>query len=635
MANFYDRPAESQVINTYVPIPFEEIVKAGQARQSQQDQTLQSLYQQEQAVRSMPYIPDTDHEKYMKDLAVNIDELAKSASGTDYSQAMNRRKLQDQLRNTIDLGKISTIQRSKEAFDKRSAEVLSLQAVGKYYLPYEKTKDPYLKGTLGMNEYNYHPTPFTDPEQTVGDYFKTIEPATSLSTNKAGYIVETTHKDLKYLQDAVNNDYRSFGDTPQGQWVVEQYNADHPNSGLAPEQIIKGYMNDVAKRYVQPPKEHFVGIDPEVKAAIAAAHAKTGKPPELPFPEAGNTGFIKNNSRKAPEEISKIFGYMPGHIQATSDLVHALEYNGMKFDKDDNIEKPVAGEVTNSTSESPYSSFAFPVGAAGFGRMEKIDEKTAKVNQLQLQQKLDEKYNQQKEFVNKIRKSNLLVYGKSSDLDVLQAYTQAYNNIENVGYNKLFFDTSEKQERVNKQVLKSMNGRDIMLTEPGKDNGLVIPNLEKLYSHYHVPKNLTSGKEARSTDNITLLAGVPGLGGYEATIEVNGVPKNFIISPNKRFQGITGLVREAFKLHNNGEVGDKKISIGGHDYIVSTQLQPTGNGQHEFASNIRTAPTKSDPEGKKPILDAELAKVLGLNSTNSMSMTELENATDTLLQLYR
>jgi len=249
--SFYDQPAQSNVINTYVAAPYQEILQAGLAKQGRYDETLAAMQANQEYLDQLQAIEGTVHEDYLNKARTSIGNIASVFANKDLSDPFIRRQLRDEIRKQIDPATISRITESKKNYDTAQKMKAELDMRGLYFEPYDKMSDPALTGSLSLNDvYNYTPRAFQDPEKVAGSYFESINPDKRIvSDESTGMITEVTERSLGKMRDAVSSNWRTFADTPQGQWVVQQYRQRSGDKSTTDESIVKGYLDDVAKRY--------------------------------------------------------------------------------------------------------------------------------------------------------------------------------------------------------------------------------------------------------------------------------------------------------------------------------------------------------------------------------------------------
>ena len=296
MPNFYDQPAQSNIINTYTPLPFEALLQAGAARQGRYDQGLASLGATQDFLDQVSAIPG-EHENYLNNARQKYEDISSKFSKEDLSQSYVRRQLKDEVRRNIDPSTINRIIQSRKNFEDAQKLKAEYDMRGLLYAPYDQAMDPALNGSLKLSQtYDYKPSAFLDPEKTAGTLFEKIAPKKSVYTRDDGKIVEVTSRDLPQLQNAIASDWRTYADTPQGQWVVSQYKKNNPGGETDPAKIVQGYLNDVAKRYVVPPQEDYVGFDPNYKPRSGGRGTQ-----QAPWMNIGNV-VTPGRGEQRPEE---------------------------------------------------------------------------------------------------------------------------------------------------------------------------------------------------------------------------------------------------------------------------------------------------------------------------------------------
>ena len=108
--NIYDQPAQANFINTYSPIPFQEIVQAGTARQGRYDAQiagLEGMVTESELLKAMP-----GDESYVQGVQNTAKEIANSFAKRDLSDPYVAKDLRDTIRKSIDKGMLSTVQES-------------------------------------------------------------------------------------------------------------------------------------------------------------------------------------------------------------------------------------------------------------------------------------------------------------------------------------------------------------------------------------------------------------------------------------------------------------------------------------------------------------------------------------------
>ena len=145
-ANRYDTPARSEFINTYVPIPFEQMVAAGQVQQQRYDQAAGALDQKLAEVANLKAMPNSVDEEYIYNLRRGFSDIAEEFAQKDFANPVIRRQLSSRIRGMVDPDRISKIQDTYAGWMARNKGVAELSSRGQYNELLEKYRDPALKG---------------------------------------------------------------------------------------------------------------------------------------------------------------------------------------------------------------------------------------------------------------------------------------------------------------------------------------------------------------------------------------------------------------------------------------------------------------------------------------------------------
>lgn len=599
MASFYDRPAESNIINTYVAAPYQEILQAGLAKQGRYDETLSALQANQEYLDQLQALEGSGQAEYLNQSRAGIEDISKSFANKDLSDPFIRRQLRDEIRRRIDPTRINNIVQSQKNLAERNKMIAEYDARGLYYEPYERTQDPYYTKQLSPDQvYNYTPRAFQDPEKVVDEYFKSIKPTTRPGFDyEKGVMYEVTGLPLNRLIEAVQSNWRSFADTPQGQWVVEQYKRNNPEGEKDPQKIVTGYLNDVAKRYVIPDSYNIAG-------QIPGFTGSKNKKPDFAFNASTNTQSLTNTDRVQPKTLKESLGFNPEKIKDLQDLI-----SKDNFDEQGNLIHKAIPQVD-------------------LGGEEKLNKLLNKVQDYR-QGRKDKKYEASKKIIDSVKQFNTGELNKVSDVEALNQYITAYNNSAKADFREYLYETDEVsnsyRERKTRQIQSTTGGRGLKFAETGADSNQPANSLEDIYDKYGV------GKEDRDDvfKTLKITGFVPAMGMHRASMVIKGIPHDFFITPNEQEQGIVDLVQKASKVHLRSELGEQKIKSGRNEYVVTTILLP---GEKDPVTGVEISPPTfgtriREAKGNKVFItpDGEL--------TDRMSLPELESFTAGQLNL--
>ena len=225
MANYYDQPAQASFMNTYVPIPFDELYKLGASAKADVEKATTDLSQNLQKWSEFKSPSARDTQRYydltvnklrgtIEDLASNPD-LLKSAEG--------RYRLQSQL-NNLDYGTLSQIKQSAENLQTRTKAVAEMQAQGKYNKDWDTIDiNNWDTATSGVMS-ELAPLEYQSVRQLSDPYYSKLKPG-RLGTKRdktTGLYYDYTGNTVQDLEAVVNTNYNDIANTPQGKMYINQ-----------------------------------------------------------------------------------------------------------------------------------------------------------------------------------------------------------------------------------------------------------------------------------------------------------------------------------------------------------------------------------------------------------------------------
>lgn len=240
MVNRYDNPAQAEFINTYVPIPFEELYTLGRAAGERLNNTLTqyanarklwSDFQSQSAVDMQRWDDLTMGRvrPYIDAAAANPDLMKDSAW---------QMQIQSAIANT-DTAALGRLRQNAANFDNYTKSLQQLMKEGKYNYNWHH-KDFSNWDTLGSNGlFNETPMPYESVPNLVNPYVDNLED-TDLGVS-GGYIwYGVTPERARAQVDAHASDILN---NPQAQRHIQEY----MRQGLTPEQATNTFMNEVYK----------------------------------------------------------------------------------------------------------------------------------------------------------------------------------------------------------------------------------------------------------------------------------------------------------------------------------------------------------------------------------------------------
>lgn len=225
MANYYDQPAQASFMNTYVPIPFDELYRLGASAKADVEKATQDLSSNLEKWSQFKSPSARDTQRFydltvgklkgtIEDLASNPD-LLKSAEG--------RYRLQSQL-NNLDYNTLSQIKQSAENLTTRQRAVAEMQAQGKYNQNWDDINindwDTTKQGIMG----NLAPLEYQSIRQLSDPYYSKLKPG-RLGTKRdktTGLYYDYTGNTIQDLEAVANTNYNDIANTPQGKMYINQ-----------------------------------------------------------------------------------------------------------------------------------------------------------------------------------------------------------------------------------------------------------------------------------------------------------------------------------------------------------------------------------------------------------------------------
>lgn len=316
-ANMYDQAAQSQFINTYVPINFGELYRIGAAQKQAVDQAAEQFTTQLQKFGEFRSPSRVDTENYYnmtigrEDFQNAINQMV---SNPDYMKdASNRAQLQS-LINSVDYAALSQLKESADYQRMGLQTRAKMKAEGRLKDSWDKS-DIANYDTLGTGKIfdDITPVAYMNLNELSTPYFNDLKPG-FLGTdyvNGTRYIV--TGNNMEDLMAVATAKFNDLIDTPQGQKYFEEYLAmNNGDANAAKSQFI----NAVAQSQIDRTRRPKYDVDPafieqlkySLKAKAAGASNTSNVLPDLSRILATTT--VQNNlavlGGLTPEERSAV-----------------------------------------------------------------------------------------------------------------------------------------------------------------------------------------------------------------------------------------------------------------------------------------------------------------------------------------
>ncbi|MFA5398003.1 MAG: hypothetical protein WC346_18470 [Methanogenium sp.] len=331
--SFYDQPAQSNVINTYVAAPYQEILQAGLAKQGRYDETLAAMQANQEYLDQLQTIEGSGQADYLTQSKAVIADISTSFANKDLSDPFIRRQLRDEIRRRIDPTKINNIVQSQKNLAERNKKIAEYDARGLYYEPYERTQDPYYTKQLSADQvYNYTPRAFQDPDEMIINRFKSL-PVSERSSIEGDQIIRyESNKDA--INQTMNETVRNIKDSVQGQWIITQSKLNGTYTG-DDNSTVQAYIESLRPEYTINNRLHQ-GFVPEY-----IIKGRKSKEEEMVVPNFSPT----LDQQAQPKEKSEYKGKQFVN-KYYSDLSTLREYQSqLSYAKDPNKKKELQNKI--------------------------------------------------------------------------------------------------------------------------------------------------------------------------------------------------------------------------------------------------------------------------------------------------
>ena len=253
MVNRYDRPAEAQFINTYAPIPFQQLYTLGKEANARVDKAIADLsgaLDKWSDFRS-PSAKDTKawYDETLGRAKPIVDNLSKNI---DLLKTPEGRAQINSLINNVDRYKLSTLKQSREGMQQRMEMNQKLAAAGKYNEAWHGV-DFANYDTLGSGIYNdVSPLAYKDIRELADPYYAKLQKGYLYT--KGGYdYFGNTLQDVENVADAHLND---IVNTPEAQKHMQIFKQ---RTGANDEEAMQWFRNSIIEsnidRTIRPTRE--------------------------------------------------------------------------------------------------------------------------------------------------------------------------------------------------------------------------------------------------------------------------------------------------------------------------------------------------------------------------------------------
>lgn len=221
----YDQAAQMPIINTYVPINFQELYRIAATQKADLDAANAQLQSTLQKFGEFTSPSDIDTQRFY-DLSIGQfdDLLDRAANDPDaMKDAAFRAQIQQRI-NSLDYGALSRLRQGAENLRQRQSNVADLISQGAYLEDWDDYADLSQYDTLnsGILE-ELSPVPYMNANQLSDQYFDQLKPGTIRTVYKDGVRYIETGNTVSDLETVANNHFNDLVNTPQGRMYYQTF----------------------------------------------------------------------------------------------------------------------------------------------------------------------------------------------------------------------------------------------------------------------------------------------------------------------------------------------------------------------------------------------------------------------------
>jgi hypothetical protein len=239
----YDNPAQSNFVNTYSPIPFNELMQASAIKQQAYETGLDNMMKTYEDTYNLKYIPGSKDEAYIKNQVIPAaKQVVDKYSNMDLSNPIVRRQMRTDFNTNIDKNRVRDIQDSHSGWMQNQQQRQKLQTEGKYQQFLDTPDIGYDTSSQGV--YSKMTPAFLDARPTAEKFFDGVRGDSYIDPN-TGEVLEIVSPNK--IANIASGNIQTFLETTEGQQKVRQWRSNNPTSKASDESIAHNYLLEVGK----------------------------------------------------------------------------------------------------------------------------------------------------------------------------------------------------------------------------------------------------------------------------------------------------------------------------------------------------------------------------------------------------
>lgn len=443
--NPFDQPAQAQFINTYTPVPFQEILQAGQTRQQRYDVNRATFEQAVAEANELRGIPGADQAYIEGTVVPTLQEISDAYAARDYGDPEVVREINRRVREGVDRRLVSNIQQSYGNYQQYLKGLADLKAKGvgtpQGLIP---RFDQHSTEEFGI--FTGTPEAALDFRKSTREFFEDFKPrflgVRQISPDREGVVHGVTLEDLQ--QHAMNNVGVWLQDPAGNQKVRELRALGFQGSD---EEIALDFLLRQAPEFIQDRVTSVYDISGRVddRERFTFPSTASSEAIQLGLEEPISTKFLQNRDFNEQGEIREKGVLKPWKLAASlgNELLKAVkteDYHltgkGLRRNIEDKLKQEKSFWRTNKQKERES--------------IKGIKSTYPSLSNLSDKEALERYENAVKDF------STGSINLAGSTLDVSEEFTRRYVNA-NIHRDMMILDGHGKTNFDKKEVLKQLN----------------------------------------------------------------------------------------------------------------------------------------------------------------------------------
>lgn len=300
----FDTPAQAQFMNTYSPVPFQEIMQAGLAKQGQYNVGASGFEEAQAQAEQLKYISGSEDEKYITGTVLpTFQELADEFATQDFGDPTVIRALNKRIRG-LDKQRISRIQQSEQAHQQYQQDIRKLGLQGKSASYLNQFDPSTFSSEYGI--FNQTPQAAVDFGKEAASYFDQLRDTAIDYDPNTGQMVSGVSMD--HVEQIAKGNLNEFMRTEAGRQAVisGQHQGDtRSEAEIAFDVLLSRGAEYVRKNIGFAPQHAIRQPSDELVRTTSPEHILEDQPFGKDFTKYGEASKLRNKNNEKIKELEK------------------------------------------------------------------------------------------------------------------------------------------------------------------------------------------------------------------------------------------------------------------------------------------------------------------------------------------